>query len=77
MQSTVNTILTSCFDDISFFFCRSDWKEGGQDASYEYGHAGKSPLSNIPISADSVRAQLRKVTCHPYLFNGAVRFVLS
>jgi len=27
--------------------------------------------------ADPVCVQLRKVTCHPYLFDGAVRLVLS
>lgn len=52
---------------------RSNWQERGKDASYEHGHAGTS----FTPSLFSIRflkyptPQLRKVTCHPYLFDGA------
>ena len=48
---------------------------------------GKTRLMNMVMqvsshpqsfsSADPVCVQLRKVTCHPFLFDGAVRLVIS
>jgi SWI/SNF-related matrix-associated actin-dependent regulator of chromatin subfamily A member 5 len=52
---------------------RSNWQERGQDASYEHGHAGTSlvpSLFSIRFLKYAI-PQLRKVTCHPYLFDGA------
>jgi hypothetical protein len=45
--------------------CRSDRKEGGQDTSDEYGHAGELLPGNIPLSAESVWHSSAK--CHTSL----------
>jgi len=50
---------------------RSNWQERGQDASYEHGHAGTSFPTSSVFFAFLKDTQLRKVTCHPYLFDGA------
>ncbi|KAG6888387.1 hypothetical protein C0995_008708 [Termitomyces sp. Mi166 len=50
---------------------RSDWQKGRQNSTHEYGHAGLSHLSPPYPAQANPRTQLRKVTCHPYLFDGA------
>jgi SWI/SNF-related matrix-associated actin-dependent regulator of chromatin subfamily A member 5 len=55
---------------------RPHGQEGGQDAADEHGHAGafSSSTPHPPSSIThlvSLFRQLRKVTCHPYLFDGA------
>lgn len=52
---------------------RSNWQERRQNTPYEHGHAGTysfppSVLFSVPMVSYT---QLRKVTCHPYLFDGA------
>lgn len=66
-------------DPIADKICRTDWQEGRKDAFDEHGHAGLSPITTLSLVACDLTCtlpigfQLRKVTCHPYLFDGAVR----
>jgi hypothetical protein len=50
---------------------RPDREEGRQDTADEYGDAGTSGRL-VSSRFVSRRVKLRKVTCHPYLFDGAV-----
>ena len=40
------------------FTCRPDWKERGEDATDEYGHAGEHPLKKLSASIDILTALL-------------------
>jgi SNF2 family DNA or RNA helicase len=56
---------------------RLNGKEEGKDASDEYGYAGMTSFMDMPgLSPILISSfQLRKVTCHPYLFDGAVSHI--
>ena len=57
--------------------CRSDRKEGGQDTSDGYGHAGEFLPGNMPFSVDSVYAQLWKVTIHASSMGGFLWILIT
>jgi hypothetical protein len=69
--------VTSPSYSMCFLFCsRVDWKEGGQDQTDEHGHAGMHRRRWFTRIYLINPIQLRKVTCHPYLFDGAVSSLL-
>jgi SNF2 family DNA or RNA helicase len=51
---------------------RSNGQEGRGDAVDEYGYAGMEDIRIGMLVHFSFTYQLRKVACHPYLFDGAV-----
>jgi hypothetical protein len=71
----------ACFRSIILFLTqclhRFNGQEGGKDTSNEYGYAGMSRMDMLRRHRSShLPHQLRKVTCHPYLFDGAVRLIV-
>lgn len=57
-------------------FHRIDREEGRQDTPHECRHAGELLDHCFTRKITHMAEQLRKVTCHPYLFDGAVRILL-
>jgi hypothetical protein len=57
--------------DVFLNLLQVDWEEGGQDETHEHGHAGMHPCQFYYMFLIGYIKPC-KVTCHPYLFDGAV-----
>jgi SWI/SNF-related matrix-associated actin-dependent regulator of chromatin subfamily A member 5 len=60
---------------LTYCYHRSHREKGRENTFNEHGHA--SALFSLSAFAQlNLSYQLRKVTCHPYLFDGAVYIIL-